>query len=114
MSLFVAKTMRWMRNSRASASRSMPLMRATWAATRNNGSYLQAQVRRLKGRRGPKKAIVAVAASRLTAADFIRRDAKDYHDLGDRYLFARDKHRVTQRLLRRLQTLGVVVAVKAA
>ena len=71
--------MRWMRNSRASASRLMPLMRATWAATRNNGSYLQ-----------------------------------DYRGLGDRYLSDRDKHRVTQRLLRRLQTLGVVVAVKPA
>ena len=44
------------------------LVQAAWAATRKNGSYLQAQFRRLKGRRGPKKAIVAVAASTLTAA----------------------------------------------
>ena len=36
------------------------LVQAAWAATRKNGSYLQAQFRRLKGRRGPKKAIVAV------------------------------------------------------
>ena len=44
------------------------LVQAAWAATRKNGSYLQTQFRRLKGRRGPKKAIVAVAASMLTAA----------------------------------------------
>ncbi len=90
------------------------LVQAAWAATRNNGSYLQAQFRRLKGRRGPKKAIVAVAASMLTAAYFMLRDEKDYHDLGGRYLSDRDKHRVTQRLLRRLHNLGVVVEVKAA
>ena len=90
------------------------LVQAAWAATRTNGSYLQAQFRRLKGRRGPKKAIVAVAASMLTAVYFMLRDEKDYHDLGGRFLSDRDKRQVTQRLLRRLQNLGVVVEVKAA
>ena len=90
------------------------LVQAAWAATRKKGSYLQAQFRRLKGRRGPKKAIVAVAASMLTAAYFMLRDEKDYHDLGGRYLADRDKSRVTQRLLRRLHDLGVEVEVKAA
>ena len=42
------------------------------------------------------------------------RDETDYHDLGGRYLADRDKHRVTQRLLRRLHDLGVEVEVKAA
>ena len=78
------------------------------------GSYLQSQFRRLKGRRGPKKAIVAVAASMLTAAYFMLRDEKDYHDLGGRYLEDRDKHRIAQRLLRRLHDLGVEVEVKVA
>ena len=90
------------------------LVQAAWAATRKNGSYLQAQFRRLKGRRGPKKAIVAVAASMLTAAYFMLRDETDHHDLGGRYLANRDADRVKQRLLRRLQNLGVVVEVKAA
>ena len=89
-------------------------LQAAWAATRKNGSYLQAQFRRLKGRRGPKKAIVAVAASMLTAAYFMLRDETDYHDLGGRYLANRDKQRVTQSLLRRLRNLGVEVEVKAA
>ena len=83
-------------------------------ATRKNGSYLQSQFRRLKGQRGPKKAIVAVAASMLTAAYFMLRDEKDYHDLGDRYLADRDKQRATQSLPRRLRNLGVEVGVKAA
>ena len=58
--------------------------------------------------------IVAVAASMLTAAYFMLRDEKDYHDLGGRYLADRDKHRVTQHLIRRLQSLGVEVEVKVA
>ena len=90
------------------------LVQAAWAATRKNGSYLQAQFRRLRGRCGPKKAIVAVAASMLTAAYFMLRDEKDYHDLGGRYLANRDKERTTQSLLRRLRNLGVEVEVKAA
>ena len=90
------------------------LVQAAWAATRKNGSYLQSQFRRLKGRRGPKKAIVAVAASMLTAAYYILRDETNYHDLGGRYLADRDKHQITQRLLRRLHDLGVEVEVKAA
>ena len=50
----------------------------------------------------------------LTAAYFMLRDDNDYHDLGRRYLSDRDKRRLTQRLLRRLQNLGVVVEVNAA
>ncbi len=90
------------------------LVQAAWAATRKKDGYLQSQFRRLKGRRGPKKAITAVAASMLTAVYFMLRDETDYHDLGGRYLADRDKERVKQRLLRRLHDLGVVVEVKAA
>ena len=90
------------------------LIQAAWAATRKHGSYLQGQFRRLKGRRGPKKAIVAVAASMLTAAYFMLRDETDYHDLGGRYLANRDTERIKQRLIHRLQKLGVTVEVKAA
>ena len=44
------------------------LIQAAWAGARKKDSYLHAQFVRLKSRRGPKKAIVAVAASMLTAA----------------------------------------------
>ena len=39
------------------------LVQAAWAAVRTKHSYLQAQFLRLKSRRGPRKAIIAVAAS---------------------------------------------------
>jgi transposase len=43
------------------------LVQCAWAATRVKNSYLNALFHRIKARRGPKKAIVAVAASILTA-----------------------------------------------
>jgi transposase len=52
------------------------LIQCAWAASRTKGSYLQAQYLRLRSRRGPKKAIGAVAASILTAA---------YHMLKNRH-----------------------------
>jgi transposase len=90
------------------------LIQAAWAATRKKDSYLHAQFVRLKSRRGPKKAIVAVAASMLTAAYFMLRDGVEYRDLGGRYFGEHDKRETANRLLRRLRDLGVVVEVKVA
>lgn len=90
------------------------LIQCAWAAARTKGSYLQAQFLRLKGRRGPKKAIVAVAASMLTAAYVMLRDDVDYADLGGRYFQTRDIEQAKKRLLRRLRDLGVEVEIKAA
>ena len=72
------------------------------------------QFLRLKSRRGPKKAILAVAASMLTAVYFMLRDGAEYHDLGPQHFAQRDKEQVTKRLLQRLRDLGVNVEVKAA
>ena len=38
------------------------LVQCGWAAVKKKGSYLQAQFYRIKARRGPKKAIMAVVA----------------------------------------------------
>jgi transposase len=90
------------------------LVQAAWAATRKRDSYLHAQYLRVKSRRGPKKAIVAVAASMLTAAYFMLRDGVPYRELGGRYYTDRDKQETTKRLLRRLRELGVEVEIRAA
>jgi transposase len=90
------------------------LVQAAWGATRKKGSYLQAQFLRLKSRRGPKKAILAVAASMLTAVYFMLRDGVEYHDVGSHYFAQHDKEQIAKRLLRRLRDLGLNVEVKAA
>ena len=90
------------------------LVQIAWAAARKKNSYFHAQSLRLKSRRGPKKAIVAVAASMLTAVYYMLRDGVEFRDLGDQYFVQRDKKRLTDRLLRRLRDLGVEVEVKPA
>jgi transposase len=90
------------------------LVQAAWAATRRKDGYFHAQFLRLKSRRGPKKAILAVAASMLTDVYCMLRDGAEFHDLGAQYFVQRDrdKERLTKRLLRRLRELGVDVEVK--
>ena len=58
------------------------LVQAAWCATRAKNTYLRAQFHRIRARRGPKKAIMAVAASILTAVYFMLRDGVEYRDLG--------------------------------
>jgi transposase len=90
------------------------LVHVAWPAARKKDSYFHAQFLRLTRRRGPKNAIVAVAASMLTDIDDLLRDGVEFHDLGDQYFEPRDKTRLTNRLLKRLRDLGVNVEVKAA
>jgi transposase len=90
------------------------LVQGAWAAVRVKDSYVKAQFNRLKLRRGPKKAIVAVAASMLTAAYFILRDNVPYRELTASHFDLRDRHRAVHRLVRRLENLGYKVSLQAA
>jgi len=82
------------------------LVTAAWAAVRVKTSYLRAQFLRIKARRGAKKAILAVAASMLTAAFHMLRDGTEYNDLGSDHFDRHDRSKTIRRLLRRLQDLG--------
>jgi transposase len=86
------------------------LVTAAWAAVRVKETSLRAQFLRIKARRGPKKAILAVAASMLTAAYYMLRDGVAYRDLGPAYLDRRDRTRTINRLLRRRHELGYDLA----
>jgi transposase len=88
------------------------MVQAAWAAARAHDSYFHAQFARLKSRRGPKKAILAVAASMLTAVYYMFRDGMEFHDLGAQHFTQHDNKQITKRLLRRLRDLGVEVEVK--
>jgi transposase len=87
------------------------LIQCAWAASRTKGSYLQAQYLRIRSRRGPKKAIGAVAASILTAAYHMLKDGTLYQDLGANHFDNRDKGKQVLRLVNRLQSLGFAVQI---
>lgn len=82
------------------------LVTAAWAAVRVKSSYLHAQFLRIKARRGPKKAILAVAASMLTATWHMLSNGDEYADLGSDYFSRQDASKTIQRLLKRLADLG--------
>jgi transposase len=88
------------------------LIQCAWAAKRKKDSYLQAQFLRLRSRRGPQKAICAVAASILTAAYHMLKDGTLYQDLGADHFVRRSKTTQTQRLVKRLEHLGYAVDLK--
>jgi transposase len=85
------------------------LVTAAWAAVRVKDSYLQAQFHRLRSRRGAKKAILAVAASMLTAAYHMLKNDVEYKDLGAEHFTRRDRSKMIQRLVRRINDLGCQV-----
>ncbi len=85
------------------------LCEAAWAASKSKGTYLQAQFRRLAALRGPKRALIAVASSILTAGYYIMQRATTYQELGPDYFDKRNTARATRRLVKRLEALGHTV-----
>ena len=88
------------------------LVQCAWAATRSKGTYLHAQYVRLRGRRGPKKAICAVAASILTAVYHMLKDGTFYNDLGSTHFDRRRPETQARRLVKRLAELGFSVELQ--
>jgi transposase len=90
------------------------LVQCAWAAARKKNSYFQAQFLRLKGRAGPKKAAVAVAASILETAYHMIKDGTCYQDLGADHFVRRNPAREAEKLARRIRSLGFDVDIRAA
>ncbi len=90
------------------------LVQSAWAASRKKDSYLRALFLRLKARRGPQKAIVAVAASILTSVYYILRRHEPWSDLGINDFDTRDRTKLANRLVKRLENLGLRVQVSGA
>jgi transposase len=90
------------------------LVQCAWGAARSKGTYYQAQFFRLKARRGPKKAAIAVAASLLTAAYHMLKNGTFHQDLGADFLVKRDKVRIATKLANRIKDLGYDVSFTPA
>ena len=82
------------------------LVQCAWAAKRAKHSYYSAQFHRLCGRRGPQKAICAVAASILTAIYHMVRSGASHRDLGADYFDRRTPQARAKRLVAQLAKLG--------
>lgn len=85
------------------------LMEAAHGAVRTKGSYFGAQYRRLAGRRGSKRALVAVAHSILVIVYHVLSRHVSYQELGGNYFDERERQMVERRAVRRLERLGYQV-----
>lgn len=88
------------------------LVEAAAAATRTNRTYLSAQYRRLKARRGHGRATVAVAHSILASAWHMLSTGEAYRELGPDYYQRRDPQAAVRRLVRQLEALGQQVSLQ--
>jgi transposase len=88
------------------------LVQCAWAAKRTKDSYYRAQFFRLQAKRGPQKAICAVAASILTAIYHILKHGTEHHDLGSAYFDRRPLQAKASSLVARLKKLGFTVQLK--
>jgi len=91
---------RWLRSA---------LIQAAHAAVKVKDSYLGIVYRRLVGRHGVKKAIVAVAHKLLVIAYTLLSKREHYQDPGPNYLDARRKDQTVRRLRDRIEQLGYAV-----
>jgi transposase len=87
------------------------LLQCAWAASRKTDGYLRAQFQRLRQRRGPKKAICAVAASMLTAAYHMLRDGTPWRDLGPDHFHRRSPAQQAEHLARQIAKLGFACSI---
>lgn len=85
------------------------LAQSAWAASKKKNSYFRAQYGRLVGRRGKKRAVIAVAHSLLTVIYYVLRDHVDYKDLGHDYFDKLNANRLVPYLVNRLKNMGYEV-----
>ena len=88
------------------------LVEAAHGAARTKKSYFSAMYHRLAGRRGKKRALVAVGHSLLVTGYHLITKQKDYNDLGNNYFDERNKEAVKRRMVKRLEQLGYQVELK--
>jgi transposase len=82
------------------------LRQAAWAASHTKNSYLASQYRRLAGRRGKKRALIAVGHSMLVIFYHMLKNGTTYADLGGDFFDRLEPQRLTRYNVKRLEALG--------
>jgi transposase len=91
------------------------LVQVAWAASHTKETYVAMQYRRLAGRRGKKRALVAVAHTILVILyHLLKKPGATYRDLGPDYLDGLQSKQLPKHLVRRLERLGHKVTLEPA
>lgn len=89
-------------------------VRAARAAVRSSKNYFYALYHRIVGRRGDKRAIVAVAHSIAVTIYNMISKGTFYQDLGPLFFDKRDQERTVRRAVQRIEKLGYKVSLQVA
>jgi transposase len=84
---------------------------ALWAASHTKNTYLASQYRHLAGRRGKKRALIAVGHSILVILYHMLKKGTTYAELGGDFLDRLEPERKTRYYVKRLQALGHTVTL---
>jgi len=89
------------------------LVECAWAASKTKDTYLKGKYNSLVGRRGKKKALLAVGHKILIACYHILKKKEAYRELGASYLDKRKAEKIVRSHVKRLSSLGYEVTLKA-
>jgi transposase len=87
---------------------------AAWGASRTKKSYFHVHYARVCARRGPKRALMAVAHSMLVVGFYLIKYDMKFNDLGADFFDRRNREQATRRAVRRLNSLGYNVHLEQA
>ena len=90
------------------------LCQAAWVVSRKKNCYLSSQFKRIAARRGPKRALMAVAHTMLVIGYHMLKNGYGYRELGGNYLEQINKDQLQRYFTKRLQKLGFKVSVEPA
>jgi len=90
------------------------LAQAAWAASHTKNTYLASQYRRVAGRRGKKRALIAVGHSMLVIYYHMLKAGTSYADLGGNFFDRLEPKRLTHYYLKRLERLGYKVSLETS
>jgi len=88
------------------------LCQAAWAVSRKKNCYLSSQFKRIATRRGPKRALMAVAHTMLVIGYPMLKTGQGYRELGGNYLEQINKDQLQRHFVKRLEKLGFKVTVE--
>jgi transposase len=90
------------------------LIEFAWVASRTRGTYLRSKYHSLVGRRGKKRALVALGHKILIMCYHILKYKRPYKELGVDYLDQRRKDKIARSYIKRLNHLGYEVTLQEA
>lgn len=88
------------------------LVQVAWAAARTKKTYLSALYHRMAGRRGAKRAVIAVAHAILVIIYTMLRNHTQYRDLGERHFDQVNAKYVLNNAIHRIERLGYKITLE--